>query len=319
MTRILVVDDCPDQRKLIGHLFNSQTKWEYKFAGSGQEALLSLAEQQADAVVCDLRMPLMDGSEFLESARKGFPLVPVIITTAAGSEEAAVDALASGAADYIPKRHLVRELVERVQRVLSVTKQQRSDLAVLGHVTNRATELILPNQRSLIPAVVCFLQDQLDTFGICNDSERIRVGVAIEETLVNAIVHGNLEVSSELRGVDDEAFAALVASRLAAPPYSDRQVHCAVQASRDAIEFTIRDEGPGFDPNKLPDPTDPENIAKASGRGLLLIRTFMDDVRHNATGNEITLVKKRSADIAIPQETLAARVIQRRQTPTVIG
>ncbi|MGE0608143.1 MAG: ATP-binding protein, partial [Pirellulales bacterium] len=49
----------------------------------------------------------------------------------------------------------------------------------------------------------------------------------------------------------------------------------------------------GFDPSKLPDPTDPANLEKASGRGLLLMRSFMDEVTYNATGNQITLVKRR--------------------------
>ena len=56
----------------------------------------------------------------------------------------------------------------------------------------------------------------------------------------------------------------------------------------------VRDEGLGFDPSLLPDPTDPANLGKVSGRGLLLIQTFMDHVEHNATGNEITMVKRRS-------------------------
>jgi anti-sigma regulatory factor (Ser/Thr protein kinase) len=57
-------------------------------------------------------------------------------------------------------------------------------------------------------------------------------------------------------------------------------------------EFVIRDEGPGFDPASLPDPTDPENIEKACGRGLLLMRTFMDKVDYNRTGNQVTLTKR---------------------------
>jgi anti-sigma regulatory factor (Ser/Thr protein kinase) len=60
-----------------------------------------------------------------------------------------------------------------------------------------------------------------------------------------------------------------------------------------AAVFVIRDEGPGFDVATVPDPTDPENFTKPSGRGLLLIRTFMDEVKHNAAGNEITLVRRR--------------------------
>ena len=60
------------------------------------------------------------------------------------------------------------------------------------------------------------------------------------------------------------------------------------------VQIAIRDEGKGFDPGSLPDPTDPENLIKASGRGLLLMRAFMDDVFHNETGNEVTLIKRQS-------------------------
>ncbi len=58
--------------------------------------------------------------------------------------------------------------------------------------------------------------------------------------------------------------------------------------------FVVRDEGQGFDPALLPDPTDPVNLERVSGRGLLLIQTFMDRVEHNARGNEITMVKFRA-------------------------
>jgi anti-sigma regulatory factor (Ser/Thr protein kinase) len=55
--------------------------------------------------------------------------------------------------------------------------------------------------------------------------------------------------------------------------------------------FIITDEGPGFDVSSLPDPTDPANLETPSGRGLLLMRTFMDDVKYNATGNRCTMIK----------------------------
>jgi anti-sigma regulatory factor (Ser/Thr protein kinase) len=68
---------------------------------------------------------------------------------------------------------------------------------------------------------------------------------------------------------------------------------------RDAV-FVIRDEGPGFEVAGRPDPTEPENLEQAGGRGILLMRTFMDEVLFNERGNEVTLVKrnttKQSAD-----------------------
>jgi len=59
--------------------------------------------------------------------------------------------------------------------------------------------------------------------------------------------------------------------------------------------YTISDQGPGFDPSSLPDPLDPENLLRTHGRGLMLIRSFMDEVRHNDTGNEITMIKRRES------------------------
>ena len=66
-----------------------------------------------------------------------------------------------------------------------------------------------------------------------------------------------------------------------------------VKATRNELKFIIRDQGPGFDVASIPDPTDPENLAKVSGRGLLLINAFMDEVRHNKQGNEITMIKRK--------------------------
>jgi anti-sigma regulatory factor (Ser/Thr protein kinase) len=53
----------------------------------------------------------------------------------------------------------------------------------------------------------------------------------------------------------------------------------------------VRDEGPGFDPARIPDPTDPDNLERLTGRGILLMRTFMDEIRYNDAGNEVTMVK----------------------------
>jgi anti-sigma regulatory factor (Ser/Thr protein kinase) len=62
--------------------------------------------------------------------------------------------------------------------------------------------------------------------------------------------------------------------------------------------FCIRDEGPGFDWSTLPDPRDPENLGRVGGRGLLLVRTFMDEVHFNEKGNQIILVKRRNPSCA---------------------
>jgi anti-sigma regulatory factor (Ser/Thr protein kinase) len=72
-------------------------------------------------------------------------------------------------------------------------------------------------------------------------------------------------------------------------PYVDRRVSVTSRETPGEAVFVIGDEGPGFDTSQLPDPTDPANLEKRSGRGLLLIRAFMSDVRYNGRGNEVTL------------------------------
>jgi anti-sigma regulatory factor (Ser/Thr protein kinase) len=118
--------------------------------------------------------------------------------------------------------------------------------------------------------------------------------VALEEALANAILHGNLEASSELRQEDENQYHQMADNRRRLPPYKDRHVHCTFKLTRSEAVFSFRDEGPGFDPSTLPNPTDPENLGRIGGRGLLLIRTFMDEVTFNEKGNQITLVKRRN-------------------------
>ena len=78
----------------------------------------------------------------------------------------------------------------------------------------------------------------------------------------------------------------------ASRPTSDRRIEVEVRLARDKAVFVVRDEGLGFDPQSLPDPTDPANLDKTTGRGILLMRAFMDQVEFNARGNEVTMVKQ---------------------------
>jgi len=95
------------------------------------------------------------------------------------------------------------------------------------------------------------------------------VHLAMEEALANAIKHGNrLDASKHI------------------------QIRC--QISSDLVRIQITDEGAGFDPAALPDPTDPARLDSPGGRGVMLIRAFMSHVEHNASGNAVLLEKERT-------------------------
>jgi anti-sigma regulatory factor (Ser/Thr protein kinase) len=151
---------------------------------------------------------------------------------------------------------------------------------------------VLKNDAALIPPVIAQFHEAANRFRLFDESTANRVGMAVQEAMLNGMHHGNLELDSRLRQGDDRAYRRLAVTRTKAAPYRGRRLHVEARFDRDAAVFTIRDEGRGFDPALLPDPTLPPSLERASGRGLLLIRSFMDEVSFNEAGNEITLVKR---------------------------
>jgi len=292
MTKILVVDDLAVDRQFVGKLLERDSEFQIEYAADGAEALRRMEASPPDLVVTDLMMPEVDGLQLVEQARADYPLVPVILITSKGSEEIAGQALRRGAASYVPKRELPGDLLGTVRRVLGVSARQRDLSRLMECLARNDCEFVLQNDSALFPPLVSYLQDGLGHLGLCGDADRTRVGVALEEALSNALYHGNLEVGSELREEDGGAYHEMVRERMHQPPYSQRRIRVQAALSPEKAVFVIRDDGRGFDPSALPDPTDPENLEKASGRGILLMRTFMDRVEFNDAGNAVTLVKE---------------------------
>jgi CheY-like chemotaxis protein/anti-sigma regulatory factor (Ser/Thr protein kinase) len=290
---ILVVDDSQLEQRYVAQLLHAHGGWRIAFARNGVEALEALAKEPPAVVLTDMQMPKMDGLTLVEKIREDFPQVPVVLMTGSGSERVAVAALKAGAADYVPKQSLAHDLTPVLERVLSFRQAEHRRYRVLAGMTRRGSQFVLENDPSLVPPLVALLREDLMEVGLCDVTGATRAGIAIEEALLNALYHGNLEVSSDLRENGDEEFHKLADERRRQPPYRDRRIRVAARMSQTRAAFVIADEGPGFDVSKLPDPTDPAHIDRPSGRGVLLMRAFMTEVRYNATGNRVTLVKTR--------------------------
>ncbi len=292
VTTVLVVDDSSAARRFVGRLVERRPGFRAVFACNGREALTALGRGACAAVVTDLYMPGMDGLELVEAVRDRHPLVPVVLMTAQGSEDTVVKALQGGAAGYVSKSALERELLDTLDQVLAAARIDRRRQALLECVSDLECRFVLENDPGLVPLLTAHLQEYAVRMGLCDSNGRIRLGVALEEALLNGLYHGNLELNSSLKQ-DAGAFERLAAVRRRQAPYAGRRLHVHVRMDAAAAVFVVRDEGPGFDVSAVPDATDPENMLKPSGRGLLLIRTFMDEAVHNAAGNEITLVRRR--------------------------
>ncbi len=98
------------------------------------------------------------------------------------------------------------------------------------------------------------------------DKDIFGIQLALEEAFINAIKHGNQNDPT-------------------------KKVHITYRVTRERFDIHIRDEGPGFDPDDVPDPLAPENLERDCGRGLLLMRHYMTEVQHHEPGNAVSMSK----------------------------
>lgn len=132
----------------------------------------------------------------------------------------------------------------------------------------RELTLRLPSDLMMVDAAVALVAESLAERFTDSHSIRFNVRVALCEALANAILYGN--------GND-----------------ASKTVHLLARYGRASLEIHVTDEGEGFDPDAVPDPTLPENLLRTDGRGVFLIRRLMDEVRYNEKGNSLCMILRR--------------------------
>lgn len=296
MPTALVVDDAQVSRVLAGQILSARNGMNVVYAENGQEAFEMVEREPPDLVVTDMKMPVMDGLQLVSKLHASHPSLPVILMTAHGSEDLAAAALRNGAVSYLPKRNLVHDLAYIVDRVRTATGSviERPRAEISASLTEY--RMTLDSDLERIAPLIAYFRAEIERSGLCDDTGLMQFAVALDEALNNAMCHGNLEVDSALKEDSMSAFMDKVRERRTAEPWRSRNTHVRLELTPDAVVCVIRDEGDGFDRDSLPDPSDPAQLEKASGRGLVLMQTFCDEVRFNDNGNEVTLVKRMSSE-----------------------
>jgi anti-sigma regulatory factor (Ser/Thr protein kinase)/CheY-like chemotaxis protein len=274
-------------------LIELELGWEVIFANSAFEALDVPAYREVDVILVDLGSPHIEAVEMVESIHGQFPQTPIVIMSAPYAVNTALDCMCKGAMNHFPRDLLDTEPLAVLESLRAAALDHKRRRTVLARLDNVYYEFTLPNDRATVPAVAGRLADAAVETGLCDRAAGTRIGVALEECLLNAIVHGNLEISTDLRQVDESAYEREIEARRTAAPYSTRRVKVTARISHQEGVFDIQDEGPGFDVSKVPDPTDPANLLRLSGRGILLMRSFMTTVHFADRGRRVTLVKRR--------------------------
>lgn len=223
-------------------------------ASSRTEARALLKNSHFDLIISDLR-----GDSDIHESRE--PEKP-----SSNSEDSRAVVKAFKIAAAAPKRsESCNEICNIVEKVLDYKLHSTAN-GNSAPAVRKKIDLELPSNLSLMNIVLSYLVDRVAKLGVINP-ETSNLFVALDEAFVNAVKHGNRNDPCKL-------------------------VRIAAELSATEARITIEDQGEGFDVKEIPDPCDPDNLFKASGRGVLLIYNIMDKVEYNERGNRLTMVKK---------------------------
>ncbi len=197
---ILVVDDEEIMRDLMVEILSEHHDYQLLTASTGEEALQICTQRPVDLVITDLRMPGMGGIRLLAELKRLTPETAVVIITGYGRREDAIQALRLGASNFLLKPDEVESVSAIAERVLRLRQQQRLSKELLAFFDREEQTYRIPSDLLYTLPLIDTLTGKLQPLGICTRAELKNVKLALDEALVNAIVHGNLEISSELKG-----------------------------------------------------------------------------------------------------------------------
>ena len=181
----------------------------------------------------------------------------------------------------------------------SVTAMSVCELAesIGSCITNERVRLVVPSYLESIDRTVDFLEERVLHLGLPDPSKIHRIRIPLHEAVTNAIIHGNLEVSSELKEREDDAFSRAVAERSTDDRYASRTVEVVFDADAHRFQWMITDQGPGFDiAAKLAHADSGEVSFLLSGRGITMMRALMDDVYYHQGGRSVIMTMQRSPE-----------------------
>ena len=258
--RILVVDNNDELRALLEQVLG-KLGHEVVVTGEREKALARDDLDEFDLVISDLTEAEVNGRPIGDLQRKRLvtPVNPPV------SEPTIIKAFKMGAVNFLRSPYDRDELREIVEQTLSYKLRYVDDPALLSHVHEKI-EFELPSDLGLMNGVLDYLQERVSKLGLIKP-ERSNLFVALDEAFVNAVKHGNKNDPSKLLKITAEL------------------------SPKEAC-FTVEDEGEGFNIHEIPDPCDPANLFRTSGRGVLLIYNIMDEVEYNAQGNRVKMIKR---------------------------
>ena len=257
--KILIIDDHDDLCSALCIKFKSLGH-EVTIFDNRPDAVSSLKIINYDLIVTDLDN--VDHSVALNGNKPA--CLPSNIDSAQPDE--VVKAFKISASHYTRENFDESELKELFDLTLNYKDEHIDSVETVQNLREKI-EFEMPSAISLMHSILNYLMKRVEKVGVC-DVENSNLFIALDEAFVNAVKHGNRF-------------------------NPEKVVRVTADVSTKEVTFTVEDEGDGFKLSEIPDPLNPENLFKTSGRGVLLIHNIMDEVTYNERGNRLTMVKKK--------------------------
>ncbi len=288
--KVLIVEDDYASRLFLESLLESNN-FTFRSASNGIEGLNIFDEYHPDIILTDIQMPIMDGLELLEAVRDKKTDAIVIIITAFGTENYAIQALHLGANNYLKKPVSSQDLLKLLKKYQAFINSKYSPDALPGSLINRTFKLEFHSEFNKIPKIVdkIILESNL----VVDDNIRVNIELGLVELITNAIEHGNLTITYDEKqhALNEGNLDELYKERTDNIQYRLRKIFVDFLENPDFVQWTVTDEGNGFDWRQLPDPTDQNHILELNGRGIFISKFLFDEIEYNQKGNSVTARK----------------------------
>jgi DNA-binding response OmpR family regulator len=292
---ILLADGDDRSREVFGSFFQ-KSGWCFDIVTNGEEVCHALDGKEYDIVIADVAMPGADGLVLLAQILKKKPEQAIIAVSKDNSVEEALKFFRSGATDLLPRPIDFSWLERIVKQVVDGRIQDERERQLYNYVTSERTEMRFTcRQLAQLDTISLPILNRLLQGRLIDQVSSLRLRLAIQEAVMNAFEHGNLELRSEwkeeLLPDSTDRFGAIRKERLLDPDYANRTVTICSWFDGVRLEISVRDQGRGFLHERDNSRKSLEKGVVCSGRGLAMISSAVDEVKFTHNGSEVTLVK----------------------------
>jgi|GEM_PF-389048 len=271
MSKILVIDDEIEICELL-QVALEMSGHKVTACQCARDGMKHLEKQEYDFVIIDMIMPEISGLEMIRIINDRYPRTLTILTTGLQTQDVIIEALRQGAYNFVNKPFSLEE----IGNIINIGNRARSchtqAKAIQPYLTQQL-HFVLPSRKSLMEEVAGTIAGLANLLGFPEKLVAMNIPLTVDELFLNAVIHGNKE---------DES----------------KTVSIKVDLDDEKITITITDQGAGFHWERVLDRSTPADLENEGGRGIFLVKHYVDDIRYNKAGNEVSVTIRRDRAIS---------------------